>query len=80
MLAGEAERGIAEGGHAMKKWRIEFRYIPPSDYNTPMLYIPLEGTIVEAESSKEAWSKFINHPYAGPPDYYRKENIEEATP
>ncbi len=43
-----------------KKWRISFRYIPPYDYMTPLMYIPIEETIIEAESADEAWRMFLD--------------------
>ena len=36
------------------KYRIEFRYISSYDYFTPVMYIPVESTIVEATSQDDA--------------------------
>jgi len=54
-----------------KDWVIRFRYIPPYDYMTPFLHIPIEETCVSAETADKAWEKFITSPFAGPRDNYR---------
>ncbi|MFH1628156.1 MAG: hypothetical protein ABIE47_05455 [Pseudomonadota bacterium] len=62
----------------MGEWVIRFRVISPSDYLTPLLYIPTERTIVEADTADEAWEKWVTDPYAAPRDWYRKEEIFAA--
>jgi len=62
----------------VKKWRIRFRVISPDDYHTPMMYLPVECTIEEAETPEDAWEKFVTGPYAAPRDWYRKEDIIEC--
>ena len=57
------------------RWIIRFRVISPSDYHTPFMHIPIESTLIEAESAEEAWEKWITAPYAFPRDWYRKEEI-----
>lgn len=61
----------------MKKWVIRFRYIAPYDCHTPMMYLPIEQTCVEAKTADEAWEKWITEPGAGPQDNYKKEEIYE---
>ena len=56
----------------MEKWVIRFRVIAPYDYHTPMMHLPIEETIVEAETADEAWEKWVTDPYAAPRDHYRK--------
>ncbi len=62
----------------MKTWLIRFRYIAPYDYHTPMMYLPIEETRIEAETVDEAWEKWITAPYAGPRDNYKKIEIMEG--
>lgn len=59
----------------MAKWMIRFRLIGPSDYFTPMCYLPTEETIVHAETANEAWLKWTTGEGAAPQDWYRKEEI-----
>ena len=59
----------------MSKWAVRFRVISPSDYHTPLGYIPIESTQVEAQTADEAWEKWITDPYASPRDWYKKEEI-----
>ena len=61
----------------MKEWVIRFRYIASYDYYTPMMYLPIEGTRIKADTPEEAWEKFITEPGAGPCDNYKKEEIYE---
>ena len=61
----------------MRKWVIRFRVISPNDYNTPMCYLPMEETRIEAQTEDEAWEKWVTDPYAAPRDWYRKEEIYE---
>ena len=61
----------------MKKFVIRFRLISPNDYHTPMMYLPVESTIVEAETEEAAWEKWVIDPYAAPRDWYKKEEIYE---
>jgi hypothetical protein len=60
----------------MEKWIIEFRYIAPCDYHTPIGYLPIQRTIREDENKDAAWEKFINSPYSGDRNCYRKISIE----
>lgn len=57
------------------EWVIVFRVISPSDYHTPMMYIPKEETRVKAISAEEAWEKWVTDPYAVPRDWYKKIEI-----
>jgi len=60
-----------------KRWRIRFRYITPYDYTTPLFHIPIESTIIEAETAEQAWKQFINSTHASSLSRYQKESIEE---
>lgn len=57
----------------MKLWRVRFRYIPQSDYCTPLTYIPIETTFIEAETEEKAWEKFCSG--GTDPSDYHKEDI-----
>lgn len=59
----------------MKRWRLRFRYIAPYDYNTPLMYLPIEETVVEGETIEAAWKKFLKE--ATHPDYLRLERAME---
>jgi len=61
-----------------KVWRIRFRHIAYYDYLTPLMYIPIEETRVEADTADEAWGNLVNNPYSGKSENYRKIEIEEA--
>jgi hypothetical protein len=61
----------------MKKWEIRFRVISPSDYNIPLCYLPIESTIIEAETEELAWEKWVTDPYAAPRDWYKKIEINQ---
>lgn len=61
----------------MKKWVVRFRVIAPTDYHTPLMYIPTEQTIVDADTADEAWEKWVTDPYAAPREWYRKIEIYE---
>ena len=61
----------------MKKWVIRFRVIAPSDYLTPMMYLPIEETIESANTADEAWESFVTEKGAAPRDWYRKIEIYE---
>jgi len=61
----------------MAKWLIRFHVISPTDYFTPMAYIPNEETIVEAETADEAWEKWVTGPYAAPREWYKKVEVYE---
>ena len=64
----------------MKRFLIRFRYIPSYEMHTPLFHIPIEQTIVEADSLQEAWKKFITAPHAGnPSDFVTEEGCEELT-
>ena len=63
----------------MKKWVIRFRVIYPTDYMTPLIYIPIEETVVEAETANEAWEKWVTAPFAAPREWYKKEEIYERS-
>jgi hypothetical protein len=60
----------------MSKWRIRFRYIAPYDYNTPLMYIPIEETVVLGETAEIAWKGFIESFSVGQ-DNIKRESIEE---
>ena len=60
-----------------KEWIVRFRVISPSDYHTPMCYLPIESTQIKAETPDEAWEKWVTDPWAGPRDWYKKEEIYE---
>jgi len=57
----------------MKKWELRFRYIPPDDYMTPLMYIPIESTLVKAETEEKAWEQFLKIVLPGLRDYYQRE-------
>jgi len=59
----------------MKKWTIRFRVISPSDYHTPLIYLPVESTVIEAETEDAAWEKWVTDEYAAPRDWYNKIEI-----
>ena len=42
----------------MYMWVIEFRHISPQDYHTPMMYLPIQSTLIAAINKKEAQFKF----------------------
>ncbi len=60
----------------MSKWRLRFRYIADYDYNTPMMYIPIQETVVEGETKDASWQNFLRD--ATHPDYLRLEEAIEA--
>jgi len=62
----------------MKEWVIRFRVIAPSDQCTPLFRLPIESTIMMAETADEAWEQWVTAPYASPINWYRKEEIYEA--
>ena len=57
------------------KWVIRFRVIAPNDYHTPLMYLPIEETLVEADTADAAWDKWVTAPGAAPRDWYKKEEI-----
>jgi len=57
----------------MKKWELRFRYISPDDYMTPLMYIPIESTLVEAGTEEKAWEQFLKIVLPGLRDYYQRE-------
>jgi len=59
----------------MPNWVIRFRVISPTDYFTPLMYLPIEETCVQAESADEAWKKWVTDPYASPREWYRRIEI-----
>ena len=59
-----------------KRFFVYFRYIPPEDYNTPLMHLPIENMGFLAASADEAWKLFLKD--VKNPDYYQKEKIEEA--
>ena len=61
----------------MKRWEVRFRVISPDDYHTPMMYLPIESIIVEAETADTAWEKWVTAPCAAPRDWYKKIEINE---
>ena len=52
--------GSIEDLKPLKKWRIEFRVVRPYDSFTPLMHIPVESTVREATSDKEACEKFLS--------------------
>ena len=63
----------------MPTWVIRFRVISPSDFMTPLTYIPIEETRVKADTADAAWEKWVTASYAAPRDWYRKIEIYEVT-
>jgi hypothetical protein len=57
-------------------WLLRFRYIAPYDYMTPLMYLPIQETRIEANTADEAWKKWINGDLKNQ-DNYRKESVEE---
>ena len=70
--------GLKNGGVKMKKWVIRFRVVSPTDYHTPLMYLPIETTYVEAETAEKAWEKWVTAPSAAPREWYRKIDIYET--
>jgi len=56
-------------------WVVRFRVISPNDYQTPLMYIPIQQTAVEAETADEAWEAWVTGPGAAPREWYKKEEI-----
>ena len=61
------------------KYVVRFRYIPPYDYMTPLMYIPIEQTIIEAETPDLAWSSFLSDKSIDQRDWLRLEEIFRYT-
>ena len=61
------------------KYAIRFRYIPPYDYMTPLIHIPIEQTILEAETPESAWTSFIGHLPVNQQDWLKREEIFQCT-
>ena len=65
------------------KMMIEFRHIPPYDYLTPMMYIPLERTIIDVGSpyDKTAAQKALHREFGIRPSDIEDYHVEtvEAT-
>lgn len=49
----------------MKVWTIRFRYIPVSQYHTPLSLIPIEETKIRCWTPEEARAKFFNERFQG---------------
>ena len=58
-------------------WVVRYRYIAPDDYMTPMMYLPIQETHIEAETAQAAWESLVTGQYAGNRENYRKEEIYE---
>ncbi|HHT9147326.1 MAG TPA: hypothetical protein ACFYD4_16860 [Candidatus Wunengus sp. YC61] len=61
------------------KYVIRFRYIPPYDSMTPLMHIPIEQTIVEAETPDLAWASFVGKLPINQQDWLRQEEIFQYT-
>jgi hypothetical protein len=60
------------------RYRIEFRYIPPYDYMTPLMHIPKQITIVEANDVPAAISVFKEYLVGNLNfDHFHIESIEQ---
>jgi len=62
------------------KYVIRFRYIPPDDYMTPLMHIPIEQTIIEAETPELAWTLFIGGVSKEHQAWLKREEIFQYTP
>lgn len=60
-----------------RRWMTGFRYIAPYDYNTPLMHLPMQRTILYGKTKEAAWESFLNDEFMGPRDYYRLEEIWE---
>jgi len=56
-------------------WVIRFRMVTAYDMMTPMMYLPLGETRIQAESAEAAWEKFVTDPSAGPRGSYKRIKI-----
>jgi hypothetical protein len=62
----------------MAQFVIRFRVLSPSDYHTPLCYLPVEETRVDADTADQAWEKWVTNPYASPQNWYNKIEIYQA--
>lgn len=60
------------------KYIIHFRYVTPSDYMTPLIYIPKESTMMSGNSKNDAWSNFIKGFPMEQRDWFRCEEIYQS--
>lgn len=58
---------------------VRFRYIPPYEYMTPLMHIPIEETRVEAENSELAWESFCGGFPKEQQDWLKCEEIYQCT-
>jgi len=61
------------------KFVVRFRYIPPYDYMTPLMYIPVEQAIIEAETADLAWTTFIGGVTKEHQDWLKCEEVYQYT-
>lgn len=61
------------------KYVIRFRHVSPSDYMTPLMYIPIEETIVGAETPDLAWASFVGRLPINQQDRLKREEIFQYT-
>ena len=52
---------------------IRFRYIPPYEYHTPLMHLPIERTLIEAETPEQAWEKFLAGQLPEHREWFRRE-------
>lgn len=61
-----------------RKWAIRFRYIPPEDYSTPYMYLPVGETCLIADSASDAWKRFLKGAFPHQRDHLQQLSIEEC--
>jgi hypothetical protein len=61
------------------KYVIRFRYVPPYEYMTPLIHLPIEETNVDAETPELAWATFLNGFPKEKQGWIRREEIYQYT-